>query len=444
MHRRVRELRLTCRREDDAQHGRVLLDDALRTASLGDETRFIVVRRLDLGAMPLRASATHWSRRIEDVFRASPPVAVRFDGEGAAEANAVYFENAHEPWLTLAERVAADQRCPEWFWRAAVPRWDPASPVAETLRHCFCALAEQGGLALTLVLGLRLQAQGVLPVLLRALEPADLATMRTALGTDAYELIASRPPPRTESSPRTEAEFAVRWGARDVRTHWLASLVLARATASGTPNSLPPSLASILVPELLHHLVKEWTDPNPSGSLPVAAPHHVPPGSARAPEKPEGTAALSLAPADHAVTRAGGLFFIVPLLAHSGLTRHLTILADEARAVLPWQILRLALRHARVPANDPLHHTLESVPPVVDPIGRWLLAAHRQAVHLTGLTLRQLITRPALVTLSPTHIDVLFRPADADIRIRSAGLDFDPGWVPWLGRVIAFHYSREF
>ena len=444
MHRRVRELRLTCRREDDAQHGRVLLDDALRTASLGDETRFIVVRRLDLGAMPLRASATHWSRRIEDVFRASPPVAVRFDGEGAAEANAVYFENAHEPWLTLAERVAADQRCPEWFWRAAVPRWDPASPVAETLRHCFCALAEQGGLALTLVLGLRLQAQGVLPVLLRALEPADLEPLRSDLASDSYGRFEDRPPSQAESSPRTEAEFAVRWGARDVRTHWLASLVLARSTASGLANPFSPSLASTLVPELLHQLVKEWTEPTTRESTPVEVPPIEPRGPNRAPEKTEGAAALSLAPTDHAVTRAGGLFFAVPLLARVGLTRHLTTLAKGPRTVLPWQILRLALRHARVPANDPLQRALESVPPVVEPVGRWLLAAHRQAVRLTGLTLRQLITRPALVTLSPTHIDVLFRPADADIRIRSAGLDFDPGWVPWLGRVIAFHYSREF
>jgi len=443
MHRRVRELRLTCRREDDAQHGRVLLDDALRTASLGDETRFIVVRRMNLGAMPLRASATHWSRRIEDVFRATPPVAVRFDGVGAADANAVFFENAHEPWLNLAERLAADQRCPEWFWRPAVPRWDPARPVAETLRQCFRVLAEQGGLALTLVLGLRLQAQGVLPVLLRALEPADLTPVRSDLASDSYDRFEDRPAPQAESSPRTEAEFAVRWGARDVRTHWLASLVLARSTASGPANALSPSLASSLVPELLHHLVKEWTDPATLGSTPAATPPMEPAAATRAPEKTEGAAALSLAPTDHAVTRAGGLFFAVPLLARTGLTRHLTTLAEGPRAVLPWQILRLALRHARVPANDPLQRALESVPPVVEPVGRWLLAAHRQAVRLTGLTLRQLIDRPALVMLSPTHIDVLFRPGDADIRIRSAGLDLDPGWVPWLGRVIAFHYSRE-
>jgi hypothetical protein len=26
------------------------------------------------------------------------------------------------------------------------------------------------------------------------------------------------------------------------------------------------------------------------------------------------------------------------------------------------------------------------------------------------------------------------------LEIRLAGLDLDPGWVPWLGRVVSFHY----
>jgi hypothetical protein len=62
---------------------------------------------------------------------------------------------------------------------------------------------------------------------------------------------------------------------------------------------------------------------------------------------------------------------------------------------------------------------------------------------LATLSLRDLVRRPALVSLTETHVDVFFRPGDADMRIRRAGLDVDPGWVPWLQRVIAFHYDRE-
>ncbi len=30
---------------------------------------------------------------------------------------------------------------------------------------------------------------------------------------------------------------------------------------------------------------------------------------------------------------------------------------------------------------------------------------------------------------------------DADLRLRRHGLDIDPGWLPWFGRVVAYHYS---
>jgi hypothetical protein len=28
----------------------------------------------------------------------------------------------------------------------------------------------------------------------------------------------------------------------------------------------------------------------------------------------------------------------------------------------------------------------------------------------------------------------------ADLRLRRAGLDSDPGWVPWFGRIVSFHF----
>lgn len=446
MHRHVRKLRLTCGHEDDARHGRVLLDDALRTASLGDETRLILVRRLDLGHLSLRASSTHWSRRVEEVFRHARPVAVRFDSTEAAQANAVFFANQHEPWLTLAERVASGLRCDEWFWRAAAPKWSRSQPVEETLRRCFHMLAAQGGLALTLVLGLRLHAQGVLPVLLRSLQPGDVAGLRADLGAPAADAGPDGPTPAPASvgaAPVAEADFAHRWGPHDLRTRWLATVVVARTTAPGVVVDLAPTLATTVLPGLVQQVVLQWTEENAPGSPAFAsAPPPAPQFRLTGPEEVARPPHAAPAP-DHAFTRAGGLFFVIPLLARAGFTRHLPTLTGAARAALPWQVLRLCLRHARTPPDDPLMVALEGTPPAFDPIGRWVLAAHRHALAATGLTLRQVIARPALVTLSPTHVDVLFRPADADIRIRSAGLDFDPGWVPWLSRVIAFHFTRE-
>lgn len=52
-----------------------------------------------------------------------------------------------------------------------------------------------------------------------------------------------------------------------------------------------------------------------------------------------------------------------------------------------------------------------------------------------------LLIRRGRLEVGPGRAD-LHLPTDAiDIAVRRAGLDIDPGWVPWLGRVIRFHYD---
>jgi hypothetical protein len=76
-----------------------------------------------------------------------------------------------------------------------------------------------------------------------------------------------------------------------------------------------------------------------------------------------------------------------------------------------------------------------------DPETALVLAAQRLVIRLTGRGWRVLIRRRGRVRLSPTHLDVTFDGRDADIAVRRAGLDLDPGWVPWLGRVVSYHYD---
>lgn len=73
----------------------------------------------------------------------------------------------------------------------------------------------------------------------------------------------------------------------------------------------------------------------------------------------------------------------------------------------------------------------------------WHRAIRRWCRSYAGLRLPELISRRALITSTRTHIDLYFDVNKADIRVRRAGLDLDPGWVPWLGRVISFHYREE-
>lgn len=52
-----------------------------------------------------------------------------------------------------------------------------------------------------------------------------------------------------------------------------------------------------------------------------------------------------------------------------------------------------------------------------------------------------LTPRPARVTCDASHLHVHLHLADIDLDIRRCGLDIDPGWLPWLGRVVRFHYD---
>ncbi len=73
----------------------------------------------------------------------------------------------------------------------------------------------------------------------------------------------------------------------------------------------------------------------------------------------------------------------------------------------------------------------------------WLTSCRRYLRRRARIGLASLVLRPARFAVTPTHVDVFFRLNAADLRIRRAGLDIDPGWVPWFGRVVAFHYGER-
>jgi hypothetical protein len=73
----------------------------------------------------------------------------------------------------------------------------------------------------------------------------------------------------------------------------------------------------------------------------------------------------------------------------------------------------------------------------------WLTSCRHYLRRHARIGLASLVLRPARLAITPTHLDVFFRLTAADLRIRRAGLDIDPGWLPWFGRVVAFHYGER-
>lgn len=528
--RRLRQLRLSCQRDEDARRGRVLLEDALRTASLGDEGRLLVIRSLALGPLSADAGAQAWSQRLEQRVRALAASAVSVTDLAAPQAPAIWFPHPSEPWIALALRAARGIPSPEWYWPAAAPGWTTQQTPEETLRRTFRELARSGGLPATFPLAQRLVNEGRVVPLLQALTSEDLADLLpdsppvTSSDPSHPDVPGSAGPVAVASLPEPWLS-AIRQAAAggcivDRRLLWLITaawsvsrptpppapalrLAVARTWAEFVPGPDParaPTSTPLRAPT-------EPAFPLPSVSAPSPTTVRTSDTRPGAPDQPpaSGDPEKETPPPEGVVTALGGLFFLLPIFARLGVTdlpdpgasawraltlawqRYATRPDDPLGAwfaeTSPWEAEPFVLPRLLAEVTRPLHlaHGQPGWRILLDPTGRlplaaWrkgaaprdilgtrtlgvrrtgafpasvdpaaaalLLGAHRWCRRHCGFGLKGLLRRPAFVTFTPTHLDVYFRPGEADVRIRRAALDVNPGWLPWWGRVVAFHYQR--
>lgn len=175
-------------------------------------------------------------------------------------------------------------------------------------------------------------------------------------------------------------------------------------------------------------------------------------------------------------TEYAGFYFTIGVLSRLGIEE---VLRAESRWVeweLPARILLRVAERLSVKRSDPMTATVsklsdpvvplpafsapvawewnstngtEQTPPAVVTGGDftavldcWVDAIEQWLASFTELNLRDLVQRPGMVAWTRTHIDVMFDHGQTDLRVRIAGLDVDPGWVAWLGRVVSFHYTK--
>jgi hypothetical protein len=176
-------------------------------------------------------------------------------------------------------------------------------------------------------------------------------------------------------------------------------------------------------------------------------PCAAPPEAALSNTAPIEVAASARPFVDAVPTAAGGLLFLVPVLERLGF-REWCGAFDGARAApdtLARQIFHVLLSRLRVAEDDPAWMLAatesEFFPATIPEI--WLSGCRRMLRRRARIGLATLVLRPARVMLTATHVDIFFPLNAADVRVRRAGLDIDPGWVPWLLRVVTFHYSVE-
>jgi hypothetical protein len=100
--------------------------------------------------------------------------------------------------------------------------------------------------------------------------------------------------------------------------------------------------------------------------------------------------------------------------------------------------LLLALRPADDATSALTHSRTHALDLITD---AWVTALRRWCRRYARIGLHDLVRRRGRMAFTRTHVDVTLPLRGVDVRARAAGLDLDPGWVPWLGRVAAFHYT---
>ncbi len=494
---RVQTLNMRAPDEATAQRVMALIEGAIRTATIagGMPGRVVVIRQLDVGTILQAASPASIALAVETAIQRVVSNAVSGDDPAAATAPMIYFKDDATVILSLSERVANGKPTTEWFWPSLVKGWTPNTPTDRAIALLIeQAMATSAGVVTLAQVVATLASTGVLDKLLARLSESDGLALLKAIGwtvamVNARADAGAPAPQMPASSQVLVQQWVHRWGGdvRDPRALWLGAMLLvadrpARSTNVQLPDLVRVWLASVagqsqadadddlrtsaatqamrrddLIADTrawlqLHQrspvdsLFRMWPpvplaprDPAFDTNAVERRPHDdEPDGGEHSPGEPPSW--KTPRPSNYA-----GFLFLVPLLTHTGITR---IVADDPGLIERDWTAALLLRFARrlgVPRGDPAIAWIVAYPVVISQADRSLTAdVMREArVRLrmeAGLTMRQLVHRYGAVVATPSEVDVLLHHADVDAGVRRAGLDRDPGWTPWLGRVVQFHY----
>jgi hypothetical protein len=154
-------------------------------------------------------------------------------------------------------------------------------------------------------------------------------------------------------------------------------------------------------------------------------------------------------------TGNGGLVYLLHVVAAEGLP---TALCDEPRG-LRWWLHGLGCVLANAGERDPAVLAFAGLAPDAEPPSTRLPAATEderdrlrtlaagiearlaRLVEAEPIGMTELVARPAEVLFERGWIEVRFPSSAVDTRVRRAGLDLDPDFVPWLGCVVRFSYA---
>lgn len=400
---------------------------------------------------------------------------------------------AESPGDALQHIACAIAQWPEA--RRALPAWVAALVRAGAGACLSAAIGAPQGESLVRQVGLALLDDSARPAHRPAAPGAGLEAGPDDPGRDAprwlRSLLAAAQPHRPLRRVQTPATTPANDGVAGLATGALSGEEAADQIGAPTPHRLAPlAPPDAVLAQAAHRAAPQGAAEIAPAQAPASPspqdtardwPRHPPLRDAQratprpAPQAPPpGHVAVSPSPGSFEAnpTACAGLLFLLPVLARLGLAQWLDQAPDTGFAQ---RVLHQALRRLQAPADDPAWalaavdatqaQALDAPAPACwsDPLLAgsptlaqalhaassaeaqatvWLTAARRWLRRAGRIGLASLVRRPGFISLTPTHADLHFRLHDTDLRVRRLGLDLDPGWLPWFGRVVAFHYHR--
>jgi hypothetical protein len=470
--RRVSALHLRVSDVDDAGRARIAIEDGLASADFGDCGRLIYVRRLALPAFATRFNGPAAARAIEASFRALLPEAVHGGEPHAASAPMVWFADVLEARLTALSHRVEGRALTAWFWRHVDPSF--ARETEPAIADVFAALERMNEGAITPVVAMKELAR-------RWRRWSSPAFERFLTALPAVAESGSEPAPPQDTGPpapiykseppirvlaaQAAARLSLAARVAPARAAWLArwELIAADIMHADSPrpvqdtrvrelsgHALSPARIALAPASIEREIPADAR--GPSTSEPRAPPADArPDGSHEIAPRPD---AASRAPRASARAR----FELPPWLTDAQPTAHagffLLLNAWHAVGADDWIAADAGVRRdawlerwARgfgLPMDDVQQLAWQS-PALLQEADERELAHLRHAARRWLRTVARigpasLVVRPGAVAITGTHIDVVLPLHSVDLRVRRVGLDQDPGWVSWLGRIVAFHY----
>ncbi|KQV47966.1 hypothetical protein ASC95_18455 [Pelomonas sp. Root1217] len=416
------------------------VEDALRVSTKPPAllNRLVLVRRLRLRTAA-GASAQALAAQLERAWRQLAAQACPIE-QASDTAEAVWATSLAVAHQALLRRWLRGEPTAAWFWQRLLP---PQVDTAWPQRAVALMLATEKDMPSTgSAVDLRkqaLQARLLLELIAEHRMAAQFIAAITDVQVQAVLNLIEKAPSGTPA-----------WRHRRLHAAARAPLAASPAPSAETPRA---RLFEVMtgMPVVAENPVIECSPAHPAALLSEREPTkiHTPNLDGPAVAAPHFRAAIATTPpATRAVTASqsqtvldpglaspwSGLWLMLPLLLRHGLDD-----ADDPLAA--WAgAMRAACRRFRIPDDDLIHTAVAGLDLPAAESPYWLRTARLAAVHDAGLPLLRIARRHGAAWVSPERIDIEFPPTALDLRIRRAGFDINPGFVPWLGRIVHFHY----